>query len=184
MNNAHQRPKEPARVRRALLDAAQQIAVAQGLQHVTVQAVAQAAGVTKGGLLHHFASKQRLLDALFADLIEAYEQEISSRMASQTQTYGVFSRAYIETTMADITEPNRHPRAALCVLAISDAGMRKLWADRMNTLRRAHDDTDDDIQLAIARFAVDGYWLAQMIGSDERAPEIVRKHLISLTRFS
>ena len=67
MNNAHQRPKEPVRVRRALLDAAQQIAVAQGLQNVTVQAVAQAAGVTKGGLLHHFASKQRLLDALFAE---------------------------------------------------------------------------------------------------------------------
>jgi hypothetical protein len=40
-------------------DAALQLGYEQGLVGVTVQAVAQRAGVTKGGLFHHFRAKKR-----------------------------------------------------------------------------------------------------------------------------
>jgi AcrR family transcriptional regulator len=68
-DNAYSRKKQPEQVRRALLDCAAQLAVENGLSAVTLQAVAEAAGVTKGGLLHHFASKQILIEAVFANLL-------------------------------------------------------------------------------------------------------------------
>jgi hypothetical protein len=49
MGNAYTRIKQPELVRRALLDHAAKLAVEQGLAAVTVQAVSDAAGVTKGG---------------------------------------------------------------------------------------------------------------------------------------
>src|SRR5581483_4435078 len=52
--SAYTRAKQPEQVRRALLDCAATIAMDHGVSGITVQAVAAAAGVTKGGLFHHF----------------------------------------------------------------------------------------------------------------------------------
>jgi AcrR family transcriptional regulator len=76
--SAHHRKKQPEQVRRALLDCAAQIAAEQGAAAITIQAVAERAGVTKGGLLHHFDSKQALLAAVFSDLLEQMDREISA----------------------------------------------------------------------------------------------------------
>ena len=60
IENPYKRKKQPEVVRRALLDQAARITLEQGLSKVTFQAVADAAGVTKGGLMHPFATKNAL----------------------------------------------------------------------------------------------------------------------------
>lgn len=59
------------RTRTRLVDAAMATIHAQGLVGLTLDGVAKAAGVSKGGLLHHFPSKDALVEAilrrLFAD---------------------------------------------------------------------------------------------------------------------
>ena len=83
--SAHHRKKQPEQVRRALLDCAAQIAAEDGAAAITIQAVATRAGVTKGGLLHHFDSKQALIEAVFADLLEKLDQaERAALQASAT----------------------------------------------------------------------------------------------------
>lgn len=181
MGSAHKREKKPEAVRRALLDCAARIAIEHGLARVTVQAVADAADVTKGGLLHHFASKQALLDALFVDLADAYEYDIETRMAGQPRTTGVFTRAYVETVIADVADATSRPRAILAVLAIGDARMRALWAERFAGMLGRHANTDDTLALATIRFAADGYWLSELIGSDPRDPARVRDQLLGAT---
>src|SRR3546814_11007334 len=69
MSLSHQRKKQPELVRRSLIDCAARIVAEAGVGGATIQAVADAAGVTKGGLLHHFPSKQILIEALFADML-------------------------------------------------------------------------------------------------------------------
>ncbi|MEP5147480.1 MAG: helix-turn-helix domain-containing protein, partial [Nitratireductor sp.] len=54
MPEAHKRVKDPQAVRRRLMDEAKKLAIESGISAITVQAVASAAGVTKGGFLHHF----------------------------------------------------------------------------------------------------------------------------------
>nr|WP_244413638.1 helix-turn-helix domain-containing protein [Methylorubrum extorquens] len=45
-----------------------------------MQAVSDAAGVTKGGLFHHFPSKQALIAEIFATLTERLDAEIDAAM--------------------------------------------------------------------------------------------------------
>src|SRR5205809_615370 len=50
-----------------LLDAAEAVVVRQGIANLTLDAVAAEAGMSKGGLLHHFPTKDRLVEALVAE---------------------------------------------------------------------------------------------------------------------
>lgn len=50
--------------RTAIIDAAERVLVREGLAHVTMDAMASEAGITKGGLFYHFASKQEILLAI------------------------------------------------------------------------------------------------------------------------
>ena len=47
-----------------MLDAAEVVIERQGIANVTLEAVAAAAGMSKGGLLHHFPTKDHLVEAL------------------------------------------------------------------------------------------------------------------------
>lgn len=64
------RPAGPASAsqcrREKLLEAALGVAVETGFGRITMDAVAQRAGISKGGLLYHFHSKARLIEALLA----------------------------------------------------------------------------------------------------------------------
>ncbi|HEX2269893.1 MAG TPA: helix-turn-helix domain-containing protein [Pyrinomonadaceae bacterium] len=47
-----------------LLDTAEAVVVHQGIANLTLDAVAAEAGMSKGGLLHHFPTKDRRVEAL------------------------------------------------------------------------------------------------------------------------
>lgn len=52
--------------REAILNAAEEIVVEAGAAHLTLDAVAERAGVSKGGLLYNFSTKEALLQAMLA----------------------------------------------------------------------------------------------------------------------
>ena len=51
-------------LREVILDSAEAVVIAEGAAHLTLDAVAERAGVSKGGLLYHFPSKELLLAAM------------------------------------------------------------------------------------------------------------------------
>jgi len=54
-----------------IVRAAESVVVEAGASHMTLDAVATKAGVSKGGLLHHFPTKMALIEAMINRLIEA-----------------------------------------------------------------------------------------------------------------
>jgi AcrR family transcriptional regulator len=60
--------RDPAATRDRLVDAFAEIVVGSGARSATLEAVAAAAGVSKGGLLYHFGSKDALVDGLLERL--------------------------------------------------------------------------------------------------------------------
>ena len=61
------RTKEEAReTREQVLDAAEQVFLERGVGHASLAEVADAAGVTRGAIYHHFASKAELFEAMLA----------------------------------------------------------------------------------------------------------------------
>ena len=182
MENAHKRKKQPELVRRALLDQAAKLAVEEGLAAVTVQAVANAAGVTKGGFMHHFPHKQALIDAVFQELMDTIDQELDKRIAADPEPYGSFTRAYVEAVFTMALGANGGPWAPLSISMLTDAGLRALWGKWFQGRLERHHTTDADTRLAIVRLAADGVWLADLGGIVLPDSEQLHVQLLEATR--
>ena len=63
---ARRTKEEALATREQLLDAAERVFRARGVGHASLAEVADAAGVTRGAIYHHFASKAELFEAMLA----------------------------------------------------------------------------------------------------------------------
>ncbi len=182
--SAYTRAKQPEQVRRALLDHAAAIAMDHGVSGITVQAVAAAAGVTKGGLFHHFGSKQALIEGLFADLLARVDAEIDAAIEADPKPRGSFTRAYVNAVFTGKAFGFATPWAALSMVVVTDPSLRRLWNDWMKARLKRHRTTDAAPELHVVRLAADGAWLSYIttgqtrMGADLRA---VHDRLIAQT---
>ncbi|TCP22440.1 TetR/AcrR family transcriptional regulator [Rhodovulum adriaticum] len=71
-------PERNARSR--ILDAAEAVALREGARHLTLDAAAREAGLSKGGVLYHFPSKQALLDGMLQRFIDMVRAEIDGHL--------------------------------------------------------------------------------------------------------
>ncbi|MDX5359183.1 MAG: TetR/AcrR family transcriptional regulator [Rhodobacterales bacterium] len=163
MSGAHHRRKQPELVRAAILAEAGALAARIGVQALTVQAVAEAAGVTKGGLLHHFPSKDLLVRALQAAAIEGFETAVETCMAADPIAHGRFTRAYVRTCLDGASDG---PSPTLIAALWADPVLRRDWYDWMARQEARHAATDGGAALQQIRFAADGIWLALTNGLD------------------
>lgn len=69
-------PRDPAATRDRLVDAFAQLVAGSGVRSATLEAVAAGAGVSKGGLLYHFSSKDALVDGLIVRLAALAEADL------------------------------------------------------------------------------------------------------------
>jgi AcrR family transcriptional regulator len=70
-------PERRAATRRALLDAGRELFAERGFAAAGQEEIVERAGVTRGALSHHFATKQ----GLFRAVVESLEQELAERIA-------------------------------------------------------------------------------------------------------
>lgn len=185
MTIAHERKKQPELVRRRLLDCAANLAVETGLSSLTIQAVADAADVTKGGLFHHFPSKEKLIEGVFIDLLEQLDTEIDTLLADDPIAYGRFTRAYVDSAIRLMESKAPSPWGALSISMMTDPMLRRLWSDWYRARLVRHADTDAGPALEIVRYAADGIWLSDLCDLDpalrmERCA--LRDRLIDMTR--
>jgi AcrR family transcriptional regulator len=88
-------PEPTTDVRTRILDAAETLVRSRGVTGLTLDAAAQAAGVSKGGLLYHFASKEALLDTLLRRLAAFIEEDFAAGVADQPEGPGRVARAML-----------------------------------------------------------------------------------------
>lgn len=88
--------RNAARTRRHILDAAAQV-IAQVGTAMTLAKVADAAGVSKGGLMHHFAGRQQLLAAVVEDANDRFREAVMSNLDLSENAPGKMLRAYVRT---------------------------------------------------------------------------------------
>lgn len=185
MSNAYERKKQPDHVRRSLLSEGARLCVEQGVAGMKLQAVATAAGVTKGGLLHHFPNKQQLVAAIFDRLLEKFDADIERAMAADPNQRGCFTRAYVTATLDLVGTADFIEWQALMMAMLTEAALKRKWTDWMRRHLNTHDEAGADLELA--RFAADGFWLAAMMGDDDTLAErreMLRQRLYKLTGLS
>ncbi|WP_378080530.1 TetR/AcrR family transcriptional regulator [Aeromonas bestiarum] len=158
------RKKDPVRLYRQLLESAATIAGRDGIAALSLNAVAYEAGVSKGGLLHHFPNKQALIFALFARLLAIMEDAISALMAADKTAYGRFTRAYLHYLSApELTDTQESRQLMVLSLAMPDEPvLRKCWRDWMLTHLAQGDELDNSHTGTLVRYAADGIWLSEL----------------------
>ena len=109
-------PPAPPDVRTRILDAAEAIVQARGVPALTLESAARDAGVSKGGLLYHFASKEALLAGMLGRLAETISQEFDATVAAQQEGPGRVARAMLAWACGE-GACEHHDRAAAVFLA-------------------------------------------------------------------
>ena len=114
---AEQAALGPARER--VLEAAERVVGDIGAARMTLDAVAQAAGVSKGGLLYHFPSKESLLSALAQRYVDSMQMCIDAAKGGLTGDQAQQLKACIVGILGD--DPRTKAMgAALLAAAASD----------------------------------------------------------------
>ncbi|WP_412542200.1 TetR/AcrR family transcriptional regulator [Longispora sp. K20-0274] len=139
--------------RERILDAAEALLVEQGTGSFTLSAVAERAGVSKGGLLYHFKTKEALIQALVERLVEEFDRSIESHFD------GSYARAYVNATFEVVAgDPAVTGRRwAVVTAAATDAGMSeplRVAFRRWHT----HPDSGDEVTSQLVRLAAEGVW--------------------------
>lgn len=168
-------------MRMALLDCAQKIALERGLAGLTIQAVADAAGITKGGLFHHFSSRQALLKGMYEDIAGKLDLKVDQIIAADKNEWGCFTRAYLGALLSPESLKRKSPMALLAIALIDEPQLDPPWLDWLSGRLTRHAKTDSHPVLEVVRFAADGAWLAYASSRDESGARLLRERLKKMT---
>lgn len=99
-----QQAERSAKTIHVILASARRLFMSRGFDSVSIDDIAEAAGIAKGGVYHHFRSKQDVfeatLDGVQAELAAELEARISSNKGKRTpQTIAGNVLAYLEAAM-------------------------------------------------------------------------------------
>ncbi len=152
------RRKAPDSVRQSLLQATIEVIGRHGLAALTVQDVAQAAGVSKGALFHHFSSKQALVDEAIGALIGEFEARVRALLLQNAPGHGCFSRAYVQANFEHLLQQEEDNDIGLTLGNLMEPALLAHWRTWKRAMLAEFPDEANDARLYAARCAADGYW--------------------------
>jgi AcrR family transcriptional regulator len=79
-----------------ILDAAERVAMRDGVGHVTLDAVAKEAGLSKSGLIHHYPSKDALIGAMVLRKIDSWGDACEQSFQRHAGAPGGAARALVD----------------------------------------------------------------------------------------
>ncbi|MDA8370504.1 MAG: TetR/AcrR family transcriptional regulator [Nocardiopsaceae bacterium] len=158
-----------------ILDALQDIVIEDGASAVTLEAVAAAAGVSKGGLLYHYPSKAALMIGLIRRLADRVEDEF--REAAEGPE-GVV-RVFLRTSLPESSEEAELYWSIIAALR-SKEGMPPEAEELIGEFfaewsRLLHQEVGDPVLAEMIRLVGDGLYLTSIAGLPRPDPEIVRQ---------
>ncbi|MFJ2617707.1 TetR/AcrR family transcriptional regulator [Glutamicibacter sp. NPDC087344] len=160
------------------MNAAQGIITAQGTAAVTFEAVAEAAGVSRGGVLYHFANKTELLVALHEHLAERWEGELVDALGTQPEDASIEDR--IATYAAASERSATGAELILMVEASLHGEMRapysRVAARWVPDAKQVREDDQQGLDQLIALLAADGLWASDLL-TELNIPHRLRKAL-------
>ncbi|WP_188455775.1 TetR/AcrR family transcriptional regulator [Virgibacillus oceani] len=168
-----------------ILIAAADIVQTDGILDLTLEAAAEKAGVSKGGLLYHFPSKDALIEGMVEFLMKNYAESIKMGAEQDLSQTGKWTRAFIKETFLQSTS-NRSMDAGLMAAAAINPNLLKPVQDAYEEWQNhiEHDGLDP-ILATVLRLAVDGLWFSEIFGLaplEDNRRKLVLERLIQLTQ--
>jgi len=171
----------PARER--ILEAAERVVGDVGAARMTLEGVAQAAGVSKGGLLYHFPTKEALLGSLAKRYVEGMVDCVEQAKSGMGET----SARELKACIVGVLDPQARAKvrgmgAALFAAAANDLALLEVIRERIaNVMRQLEDSNVDFARAAIVTLAIDGLIMRESLRissfTDEQRQLVVQQLL-------
>lgn len=151
--------------REAILDAAEALASEVGANHMSLDAVAAKAGISKGGLLYQFPSKVALLKGMIERYVERLEEATTARKAKGSEAARLLAARLAARGDRTIARERRGSFGMIAAIA-EQPGL-------LDPVRGAHDriwkrlrETSNDPELALLTwFALEGLLFVELFGT-------------------
>jgi AcrR family transcriptional regulator len=178
-----------AATRLSILRAANHLIMTSGVAALTLDAVARSAGVSKGGLLYHFASKEKLIEGLIEHLLAEFTADIEREAGSDERAAGPGSwlRAFVRISFAPQHQALDVSAALLAAIASNPALLAPMRERYVEWQAKIEHDGIDPAIATIVRLAADGLWFAELFGFAPPAATLraqVEQALLALTEES
>lgn len=173
-------------LRDRILDAAEGVVVRQGIANLTLEAVAADAGMSKGGLLHHFPSKDKLIDGMVMRCADHWREHAREAYEQERAGPGRMARAllsHLEDPESWTEQCQRGSCAVFAALAQNPALIQPMRAVYSEIRGRLADDGLPEGVGETVIAAMDGLWLYRVLGLtevDRKLMESVRRVLVPL----
>jgi AcrR family transcriptional regulator len=152
--------------------------------NVSLDAIARAADVSKGGLMHHFQTRERLVLALVESMYGEFEAAVRAELSERDTAPGRLTRAYIRASFAGL-EPSEEASDHLLLAQLSNLPAVRRYLEELST-RWLADLTEDGVHPRIARLvmaATEGADLGETHdGVDPQDLLQLERDLVALTR--
>jgi AcrR family transcriptional regulator len=159
------------RTRARTLDAAMHVIEERGATALSLNAVAERAGVSKGTLLYHFPTKEALVQAVVDHYVQRFEEAVDEH-ARRHPGPDAWLRAYVAVGLDD--GERRRSRALFGTLAVNPDVTDRLRDRQRGWQRRVEEgDADPDTALLV-KLAVDGVLIADFTGAAPAAAPLLR----------
>jgi AcrR family transcriptional regulator len=153
--------------RTRIIKAAGAVVRSRGVARLVLSEVAETAGVSKGGLLYHFPSKEALIKGMLSYAFEVFESA-AERYCAEDREPGAWLRGYIMATFAEPgteTYEESLSWAAIMASAANDPSLLAPFQDLLSKWAiRLTEDGVDPVAAQIIRLAVDGLWFQEALG--------------------
>lgn len=175
-------PRKATTTRESILNAASLVLLASGANQLTLEAVAQEAGVSKGGLLYHFPTKEALIEGMVGYYIQQFEKRLESLRQADDDP-AAWLRVYTQATFDADSSQIQGAAALLAAVAVNPALLEPLRLKYDEWQERFRASTRDPVLATIVRLALDGLWAAELLGFAPPDPELrtqISARLLSL----
>jgi AcrR family transcriptional regulator len=145
-----------------ILHAASKVVSERGIFNLTLEAVAEEAGVSKGGLLYHFPSKEELVKGMVDHLASNYRGKIAENVEMDPEKKAKWIRAYVDVTFNQTFQNKDMHSGLLAAKAVNSDlldPIRELYSEWQDSIEN---DGIDPVKATIIRLATDGIWLAEL----------------------
>lgn len=168
--------------REKILDALETLLLDKGMSQVTLENVAAKAGVSKGGLLYHFKSKDALLAGLLRRVGERADDQVKTAQQQGRSVAEWYLQAPHPDDNADAVELALY-RSMLAAMRTIDgsqdtghAETDRAFTEILASWRAPLDrEIPDPVQAEIVQLVGDGVYLRALIGLPPIDPELYKQ---------
>lgn len=154
--------------RQRLIEAALEIIRTHGILGWTLDSVAKQAGVSKGGLLHHFPSKDTFIENILLHLFEQFTEQAYRHYQADPREPGRWLRAYVRTQF-EVDKPSMELVLMLLPLINPSDFMELVGYDLQSWEARLASDGIRPSRARVVRMAADAYIHDQVLNVAPRS---------------